>query len=100
MFLDGELLLSTPRALTDGSRALLARGYDSDLLMTVRVRGKAYDSFNPIKIGTAAKWTVSERDGKGLSLEPWKPYSSPGERPSGAIRPGEGVPVPHTDMAA
>ena len=73
VFLDGELLLSTPRPLTDGSRTLLARDYDPDRLMTVRVRGRDYDSFKPIRIGEAAKWTVEESDKNGLQRRLWKP---------------------------
>ena len=74
VFLDGELLLSTPRPLTDGSRALLARDYDPARLMPVRVQGKAYDSFKPIKIGEAAKWTVGESANVGPSLRRWMPF--------------------------
>ena len=89
VFLDGDLLLTTPRPLTDGSRALLARGYDPARLMTVRVRGKTYDSFKPITIGAAAKWTVTEGDKAGLSRRPWMPYSRSSSRPSGDNCPSQ-----------
>ncbi len=74
VFLDGELLLATMWPLTAGARALLARGWDPNRLMTVRVIGRDYDSFKPIRIGDAAKWTVEESDKGGLRLRPWKPY--------------------------
>ncbi len=48
---DGELLLTTRRPLTDGARVLLARGYDPDQLMTTRAHDREYDSFKPVTIG-------------------------------------------------
>ncbi len=54
VYLDGELLLTTTRPVSDGARALLERGYDPDQLMTTRAHDRKYDSFNPIAIGEAA----------------------------------------------
>ncbi len=79
VYLDGEQLLTTRRPLTDGARALLARGYNPNLPLAVRAENRNYDSFKPITIGEAAKWTVSEEDKGGLRLRPWKPHYRSGE---------------------
>ncbi len=79
VYLDGELLLTTKRPLTDGARALLARGYDLDQLMTVCAENRNYDSFKPITIGEAAKWTVGDTDRSGLRLRRWMPFPGVGD---------------------
>ncbi len=74
VYLDGELFLTTRRPLTDGARALLARGYDPDLLLAVRAENRDHDSFKPITIGEAAKWAVKEENKAGLRLRHWMPF--------------------------
>ena len=78
VFAEGEgLILRTSKPLHDGARRLLDLGYDPDELMTVRVEGRDYDSFKPIKIGEAAKWTVSESERQGLRRQK---YVNPAHR--------------------
>ena len=57
----------------------LQRGYDPDMPLAVRAENRNYDSFKPITIGEAAKWTVSEENKGGLRLRPWKPHYRSGE---------------------
>ncbi len=79
----------------------MQRGYDPDLPLVVRAENRNYDSFKPVTIGEAAKWTVSEEnkggpgrrrdatkwtvgeaDKSGPSLRRWMPLSHFGKRPS------------------
>ncbi len=82
VYLDGEVLLETTTPLSAGARALLDQGYDPAELVTVRVEDRDHDSFKPITIGEAAKWTVRENVGVGPKLGRWMPYpSTPGTPP-------------------
>jgi hypothetical protein len=57
----GEVLLPRTRLpLLDGARALIARGLDPATRITLRHRGSANDSFTPMRLGVAARWTVEE----------------------------------------
>ena len=48
----GEVIVaSTRQPLVDGARELLARGFDPATPLTMRMEGKAYDSFQPLPIG-------------------------------------------------
>ena len=78
-YLDDELITTSRQPLLDGARALLARGFDPDALLTMRHAGRDYDSFRPQAIGELAKWTITERDRKGLRRERWR---SPKRTPS------------------
>jgi len=52
----GETIVaSTRQPLADGARVLLARGFDPATPLTMRMEGKAYDSFQPLPIG---QWEV------------------------------------------
>ena len=73
-WLDGELICISRQPRLDGARELLRRGYSPDTLMTTRAHDRSYDSFVPAPIGELAKWTVSERDKRGLYRERWKSY--------------------------
>jgi hypothetical protein len=74
----GELLVANTRQpLVDGARELLARGFDPATTLTMRMEGKAYDSFQPLPIAEWAKWTYKEREKGGLAVERWMPFAAP-----------------------
>ena len=74
----GEVIVaSTRQPLVDGARELLARGFDPAALLTMRLEGKVYDSFQPLPIGEWAKWTYKEREKGGLAVERWMPFAVP-----------------------
>jgi len=57
--IDGDLLVeATENVFLDGARALLAEGYPPHQLVTMRWQGKAYESFKPVEILTAARLGV------------------------------------------
>jgi hypothetical protein len=43
----GDFVIRSHQPLVDGARELLARGYDPEVLLTMRHEGKAYGSFKP-----------------------------------------------------
>ena len=74
----GELLVtSTRQPLVDGARVLLDRGFDPATPLTMRHKGKAYDSFQPMPIGHWAKWTYKEREKGGMAVGRWMPFAVP-----------------------
>src|SRR5262245_29849781 len=82
----GEVIVSNTRQpLVDGARELLARGFDPPALLTMRMEGKAYDSFKPAPIRHWAKWTYSESEEHPLKRRPWVPR----ELPAAADREGQ-----------
>jgi hypothetical protein len=68
----GALIGSTRQPLVDGARELLARSFDPRTPLTMRIEGKAYDSFQPLPIGKWAGWTYEERDQGGLRCVRWR----------------------------
>jgi hypothetical protein len=70
----GELLVaSTRQPLVDGARELLTRGFDPATPLTMRMEGKAYDSFQPLPIGKWAGWTYKEGEKDALRRTAWMP---------------------------
>jgi hypothetical protein len=70
----GQLLVANTRQpLVDGARELLARGFDRAPPLTLRMEGKAYDSFAPLPIGQWAKWTYTESEKHALKRQRWMP---------------------------
>jgi len=55
---DGEFVCRSHQSIFDGARVLLQRGYPPCTSLTVRHRGKSYDSFIPMEIGVLAKRTI------------------------------------------
>src|SRR5262249_8569183 len=95
----GETIVSGSRQpLVDGARELLARGYDPATPLTMRVDGKAYDSFRPAPISEWAKWTYSESEKHPLKRRPWLPREMPvavdREAQKSGIEPSAGIPGP------
>ena len=66
--LDRSTALTIPRArrFTPGARAPRAWS-NPEQLMTIRLGGRAYDSFVPTPIGERANWTIEEGDQRELS---------------------------------
>ena len=84
VFFEGVLLVrATRQPLYDGARALIDQGYSPEMFVTFRHDGASHDSFKPMKLGEAAKWTVEERDKKGLRRTRWKPMGMPREGTAG-----------------
>ena len=77
--LGGELITTSRQPLLDGARALLARGFDPDAMLTIRLGSSAADSFRPKPIREWACWIITERDRDGLRRERWR---SPGNAAS------------------
>jgi hypothetical protein len=73
--LDGELITTSRQPLLDGARALLARGFDPDAMLTIRLASSAADSFRPKPIREWARWTITERDRGGLQRTTWRPFA-------------------------
>jgi hypothetical protein len=67
--LDGELIVTSRQPLLDGARRLLERGFDPEALLTMRMHDRPYDSFHPKPVREWAKWTIAERDRRGLQRE-------------------------------
>ena len=100
-WLDGELICVSRQPRLDGARELLRRGHSPDTLMTTRAHDRGYDSFIPAPISEVAKWTVSERDKRGLCREQWRSYqdgiSRAGVAASIRNSPLRGVQVPQSE---
>jgi hypothetical protein len=77
--LGGELITTSRQPLLDGARALLARGFNPDAMLTIQLASSAADSFRPKPIREWARWTITERDRDGLRRERWR---SPGNAAS------------------
>jgi hypothetical protein len=74
----GELVVSNSRQpLVDAARRLLELGFDPATPLTMRLIGKAHDSFNPLPIGQWAKWTYSEGEEHPLKRRVWVPREVP-----------------------
>jgi hypothetical protein len=70
----GEVVVaSTRQPLVDGARELIAYGFDPNTPLTMRMEGKAYDSFQPLPIGKWAKWTYKEGEKDALRRTAWMP---------------------------
>jgi hypothetical protein len=84
----GELLVSGSRQpLVDGARVLLARGFDPATPLTMRMEGKAYDSFQPMPIGQWAKWTYEESEKTALRRVRWMPFAEGAGRQKSGSEP-------------
>jgi hypothetical protein len=78
-YLDSELIVGpTRQPWYDAARALLARGYPPDALLTMRHEKGAQDSFVPRPIGALAELTVEESDRSGLRVRKYRSF--PGGR--------------------
>src|SRR5262245_27750287 len=74
----GEIIVRSSRQpLVDGARELLARGFDPATTLTMRVEGKACDSFRPAPIREWAKWSYAEGEKTPLQRQRWKPREMP-----------------------
>jgi hypothetical protein len=70
----GEVIVTrTRQPLVDGARVLLAQGFDPGTPLTMRMEGKAYDSFQPVPICYWAKWTYKEGEKDALRRTAWMP---------------------------
>jgi hypothetical protein len=76
----GEVIVAgTRQPLVDGARELLALGFDPATPLTMRMEGKAYDSFQPLPIGKWAGWTYTEGENTPLRCARWMPRPAVGE---------------------
>jgi hypothetical protein len=91
-YLDGELVCISSQPLLDGARALLARGYPADVLLTTSHDGKSYDNFIPAPIGKLACLTAEEASLGFRKCRPWYPDVGHRMRKSAAgVSGGKGV---------
>jgi hypothetical protein len=81
------LVASTRQPLVDGARVLLARGFDPVTPLTMRMEGKAYDSFQPMPIGEWAKWTYEESEKTALRRVRWMPFAEGAGRQKSGSEP-------------
>ena len=61
------------RPVFDLARALIREGCDPATILVTRWK-HGTPAFRPAPLWKFARWTVVERDGKGLSLEPYKEW--------------------------
>jgi hypothetical protein len=74
----GEVIVdNTRQPVVDAARSLIERGFDPATPLTMRVAGRAYDSFAPLPIGQWAKWTYTESEKHALKRQPWMPREVP-----------------------
>jgi hypothetical protein len=93
----GEAIVANTRQpLVDGARELLARGIDPATPLTMRLEGKAYDSFRHLPLGEWAKWTYTEPDKRGLKSQRWIPFSGARDGQKSGSEPSV-VPNPHPE---
>jgi hypothetical protein len=52
-----EVLARSHQPLVDGARHLLEIGADPEMMLTMRMHDRAYDSFKPASVGELAQWT-------------------------------------------
>jgi hypothetical protein len=71
------VVFGSRQPLVDGARELLARGFDPATPLTMRMEGKAYDSFQPMPIGEWARGTYAESEERALRRVPWMPFPAP-----------------------
>jgi hypothetical protein len=83
----GALVAITRQPLVDGARELLACGFDPAALLTMRMEGKAYDSFQALPIGQWAKWTYTEGENTPLRCARWMPRPAVGDRQNSGSEP-------------
>jgi hypothetical protein len=76
---DELIVAGTRQPLVDGARVLLDRGFDPATPLTMRLEGKAYDSFQPLPISQWAKWTYTEGENTPLRCARWMPRPAVGE---------------------
>lgn len=86
----GEVIVDdTRQPLVDSARALIARGFYPATPLTMRMVGKAYDSFRPAPISEWARRTYIEGDKRGLQCRRWMPFpanlSEQGTIPAGQV---------------
>jgi hypothetical protein len=86
-----DIVANTRQPLVDGARELLARGFDPSTPLTMRLEGKAYDSFRPMPIAEWAKWTYTEPDKRGLKSQRWTPFSGARDRQKSSSEPSDGT---------
>jgi hypothetical protein len=61
------------RPIYDLARALIKEGHDPETILVTRW-AHGTPAFLPAPLRDFAKWTVTERDRKGLSLEPYREW--------------------------
>lgn len=55
---DGEVVVTGENILGPAARKLVKAGVDPDTMLTTRWEGKDFDSFEPMKLSTAAKFSA------------------------------------------
>jgi hypothetical protein len=89
----GEVVIRNSRQpLADGARELLTRGFDPATLLTMRLEGRAYDSFRPMPIGHWAKVTYTESEEHPLRRQRWMPRPADREGQKSGVEPSAGTP--------
>lgn len=94
----GDVLGQTRDPLFAGARMLLDAGYPPEAMVVVRNSWLDHDSFEPVTIGRAAKFTTEESDRASVRVRRFKPRQTVGRggefSPSGAsddARQGRGL---------
>jgi hypothetical protein len=98
--LDGNdrILCVSRTPLFDAARALVAAGYEPNLMLSLRHAGSATDSLRA-KLGAAASLTVEETD-FGPKLRQWKPFPTLAVKPRIAFDDLTAItPAPHPRRA-
>ena len=68
-----EFVVLSDQPLADGARLLIERGFDPDELITMRMAGHDYDSFDPSPLSYWARSTYEEGVRSPLTRKKWQP---------------------------
>jgi hypothetical protein len=83
-----EVLARSHQPLVDAARHLLEVGADPDMMLTMRMHDRPYDSFKPAPIGQLAQWTYTEGETTPVRRQAWKPRQMPIAAVTGAQKSG------------
>jgi hypothetical protein len=82
---------NTRQPLADSARALLDRGFDPAGLLTMRMRDRPYDSFEPAPVGELSQWTYREGEKQALQRRRWMPFAASAGGQKSGIEPASDI---------
>ena len=83
------VITGSKQPFADGARELLARGFDSGMLLTMRHEGSVHDGFQALPIAKWAGWTLRGGRDEAPAARPLDAVSHGGGYPKVDLRPVE-----------